>query len=98
MGVGAYISPGAYTVPALACCLRLRLIFLSCSFSRSSSSLRCRAEKPAQIKAVIGYDYDQQAMRLKIDGACQNAGSVPDAEGRWREDRGNVTMCRGKLC
>mmetsp|Transcript_29233 Transcript_29233/g.74551 ORF Transcript_29233/g.74551 Transcript_29233/m.74551 type:complete len:322 (+) Transcript_29233:430-1395(+) len=43
---GTYVRPGAYTVPARACCLSDRLILRSCSFRRSSSSLRWRAVMP----------------------------------------------------
>ena len=44
---GTYVRPGAYSVPARACCRNDILILRSCSLRRSSSSFRCRAVTPA---------------------------------------------------
>ena len=43
----AYVKPGAWIVPDLACCLRLILILRNWSFNRSTSAFLCFAEKPA---------------------------------------------------
>ena len=85
IGVGAYIRPGAYTVPARACCLRFRLIFLSCSFRRSSSSLRCRAEKPAQ-----------QQCRWAVTHTAQGTAWTQHAREAWAFRTWHSTACNAK--